>query len=70
MEQQQLSRKDLEPIIGSRARISEVLNRKRPLTLGMIRSIKQGLGISADLLIRQAPTPGRRKVARKGLSQA
>lgn len=51
MEQQHLTRKDLEPMIGSRARVSEVLTGKRPLTLEMIRRVKEGLGISADLLI-------------------
>lgn len=55
MEQQQLSRKDLEPMIGSRARVSEVLTGKRPLTLEMVRRVKSGLGISADLLILPAP---------------
>ena len=39
MESRGLSRKDLEPYIGSRARVSEVLNRKRPLTLKMIRNL-------------------------------
>ena len=55
MEQQQLSRKHLEPLIGSRARVSEVLTGKRPLTLEMVRRVKGGLGISADLLILPAP---------------
>jgi len=55
MEQQGLKRKDLEPLIGSRARVSEVLTRKRNLTLGMIRRVKYGLGISADLLVGSAP---------------
>lgn len=55
MEQQHLSRKDLEPFIGSRARVSEVLTGKRSLTLEMVRRIKGGLGISADLLINPAP---------------
>jgi HTH-type transcriptional regulator/antitoxin HigA len=54
MEQQQLTRKDLEPLIGSRARVSEVLTGKRPLTLEMVRRVKSGLGISADLLITPA----------------
>jgi HTH-type transcriptional regulator/antitoxin HigA len=54
MEQQHLSRKDLEPLIGSRARVSEVLTGKRPLTLEMVRRVKSGLGISADLLIAPA----------------
>ncbi len=53
MEQQQLSQKDLIPIIGSRSRVSEVLNRKRPLTLKMIRHLHKGLGIPAEVLIRE-----------------
>jgi HTH-type transcriptional regulator/antitoxin HigA len=55
MQQQQLSRKDLEPYIGSRARVSEVLTGKRSLTLEMVRRVKSGLGISADLLIAATP---------------
>jgi HTH-type transcriptional regulator/antitoxin HigA len=60
MEQQGLKRRDLEPLIGSRARVSEVLTRKRNLTLEMIRRVKCGLGISADLLIGATPVRGRR----------
>jgi len=51
MEQQGLTRKDLEPMIGGRARVSEVMTGKRPLTLPMIRRLRQGLGISADVLV-------------------
>ena len=51
MEQRGLSRRDLEPFIGSRARVAEVLNHKRPLTLQMIRRLHQGLGIPAEVLI-------------------
>jgi HTH-type transcriptional regulator/antitoxin HigA len=51
MEQQGLTRKDLEPLIGSRARVSEVMSGKRGLTLAMVRRVRSGLGISADLLI-------------------
>jgi len=51
MEQQGLTRKDLEPMIGSRARVSEVMTRKRGLTLAMVRRVRTGLGISADLLV-------------------
>ncbi len=51
VEQQGLTRADLVPILGSRARVSEVLNRRRPLTLGMIRRLRRALGISADVLI-------------------
>ena len=52
MEQQGLVRKDLEAYIGSRARVSEVLNHKRPLTLSMIRKLNAGLGIPAEILIQ------------------
>ena len=52
MEQQGLSRKDLEPMIGGRGRVTEVLNRKRNLSIDMIRRLHDGLGISADVLIR------------------
>jgi HTH-type transcriptional regulator/antitoxin HigA len=51
MEQQGLTRKNLEPLIGSRARVSEVMTRRRPLTLAMIRRVRDELGISADLLV-------------------
>jgi len=55
MDSRGLARKDLEPYIGSRARVSEVLNRKRPLTLSMIRNLNVELGISADILITPYP---------------
>jgi HTH-type transcriptional regulator/antitoxin HigA len=55
MESQNLSRQDLEPYLGSRARVSEVLNRRRPLSLNMIRELQGGLGISADILVRPYP---------------
>jgi HTH-type transcriptional regulator / antitoxin HigA len=51
MEARQLTRKDLEPYIGSRARVAEVLNRMRPLSLEMIRRLSAGLELPADLLI-------------------
>ena len=51
MEQRGLTRRDLEPLIGSRARVAEVLNRKRSLTLPMIRRLHAGLGIPAEALI-------------------
>ena len=52
MEARGLTRKDLEPMIGSRARVAEVLNRVRPLTLEMIRRLAAGLEVPADVLIR------------------
>ncbi|WP_420177874.1 helix-turn-helix domain-containing protein [Kerstersia gyiorum] len=52
MEQAGLSAKDLEPMIGQRNRVYEVLNRKRALTLPMIRKLHKGLGIPAENLIK------------------
>ena len=52
MEQQGLTRKDLEPMIGPRNRVADVLNRKRNLSIEMIRQLHEGLGISAEVLIR------------------
>ncbi len=52
MEQQGITRKELEPMIGGRGRVSEVMSRKRNLTIDMIRRLHDGLGISADVLIR------------------
>ena len=53
VEQQGLTRQDLEPLIGHRGRVSEVLNRKRPLTLPMIRRLHEALGIPAEVLLGQ-----------------
>jgi HTH-type transcriptional regulator/antitoxin HigA len=68
MEQQGLSRKDLEPLIGSRARVSEILTGKRPLTLPMIRRLHHGLRIPVDLLVGTVEAPSRltRQAHRKG----
>ncbi|MBI3958794.1 MAG: transcriptional regulator [Chloroflexi bacterium] len=52
MEARGLTRRDLEPYLGSRARASEVLNRRRPLSLEMIRKLQTGLGLPADVLIQ------------------
>lgn len=59
MEQQGLTRKDLEPLIGTRTRVAEILNRRRSLSIEMIRRLHKVLGISADVLIR----PSRRDQA-------
>jgi HTH-type transcriptional regulator/antitoxin HigA len=59
MEQQGLTRKDLEPMIGSRARVSEILTGKRSLTLPMIRRLHTELGIPVDLLICAHPASPR-----------
>ena len=53
MDQQGLSNKDLVPMIGSPGRVSEILSGKRALTLPMIRALHEGLGIPAEVLIRQ-----------------
>ena len=52
MEQQGLTRKDLEPLIGTRTRVAEILNRRRGLSIEMIRRLHKSLGISAEVLIR------------------
>jgi len=52
MESRGLNRQDLTPYIGSRGRVSEVLNRRRPLSLEMIRRLHTGLGIPAEVLIQ------------------
>jgi HTH-type transcriptional regulator / antitoxin HigA len=52
LESRGLTRKDLEFYLGSRARVSEILNRKRPLSLEMIRRLHHGLGIPAEVLIQ------------------
>ena len=53
MDQQGLRPKDLEPMIGQRNRVYEILNRKRPLTMAMVWRLHKGLGIPAESLIRQ-----------------
>ena len=74
MEERGLQQRDLAPYFGSAVRASEVLARKRPLTLAMIRRLHKGLGIPAELLIAPVqvePTThsqtvaSRRKVAKR-----
>lgn len=64
VEQRGLSRRDLEPAIGSRARVSEVLNRRRALTMEMVRKLVPLLGLSAEVLIQSYPV--QRKPRRAG----
>ena len=59
MEQQGMTRKDLEEMIGTRTRVAEVLNRKRSLSIAMIRRLHDRLGIAAEVLIQ----PSRREAA-------
>lgn len=56
MDQAGLTRKDLLPYLGSSSKVSEVLSRKRPLSLSMMRALHEGLGIPADVLLQ---IPGR-----------
>jgi HTH-type transcriptional regulator/antitoxin HigA len=47
-----LTHKELAPMLGNRGRVTEILERKRPLTLNMIRKLAKGLGIPSDILIQ------------------
>lgn len=64
MESRGLRRADLLPYLGSKERVSEVLNRKRGLSLEMIRRLHVGLGIPAELLIGSKPQKTGRKSKR------
>ena len=66
MSQQKLTRKQLEPLIGTRTRVAEILNRRRSLSISMIRRLHSKLGISAEVLIRpsRTTTGGKRQIAR------
>jgi HTH-type transcriptional regulator / antitoxin HigA len=66
MSQQNLTRKQLEPMIGTRTRVAEVLNRRRSLSISMIRRLHSALGISAEVLIRpsRTTTAGKRQIGR------
>jgi HTH-type transcriptional regulator / antitoxin HigA len=66
MEQQGLTRKDLEPLIGTRTRVAEVLNRRRSLSIAMIRRLHEQLGISAEVLIRPPARGGAAVRAERG----
>jgi len=55
MEQEGLSRADMTRYLQSKSKVSEVLNRRRPLSLSMIRSLHYGLKIPADVLVREDP---------------
>lgn len=55
MEDLGLSRKDLEDAIGSKGRISEILNRKRPLTLPMVQRLSEKLGLPTEVLAQRYP---------------
>ena len=61
MEQMNLTRKDLEPLIGPRGRVAEALNRRRPLSLSMIRSLHHKLHIPLESLIANSGAPAANK---------
>lgn len=56
MEQMNLSRKDIEPYIGSRGRVSEILNRRRGLSLNMVRALHANLSIPLESLMHESNT--------------
>jgi HTH-type transcriptional regulator/antitoxin HigA len=62
LEQQGKSRRDLEPILGTRARVSEILGGKRPLSLAMIRGLHRTLGIPLEVLVAERVSARGRKV--------
>jgi HTH-type transcriptional regulator/antitoxin HigA len=70
MDQMNLDRKDLEELIGSRARVSEVLGGRRTLSLGMIRRLHRRLGIPAEILIGADTSEPRRRARRVGRGTA
>lgn len=63
MEQQDISARELEPYLGPRGRVSEILSGKRPLTIDMIRNLNRHLGIPVESLIAEEADPmeGERK---------
>ncbi len=63
LEEGRLTRRELEQLLGSRSRVSEILHRKRPLTLTMIRRLHSQLGLPAESLIQ--PTIHRKRRARR-----
>lgn len=55
MDSRELTRKDLEPYIGPRGRVADILNRARPLTMTMIRRLASGLNLPVEVLIQPYP---------------
>lgn len=64
MEQMNLTRKDLEPLIGPRGRVAEVINRRRPLSLAMIRSLHSKLHIPLESLIQNGELAANKRFQR------
>lgn len=65
MDQLGLQQKDLVEFMGTKSKVSEVLNRKRQLSLPMIRSLHMRLGISAATLVQEPALQVRKKAAKK-----
>lgn len=63
MESRSMTRRDLEPYIGSRSRVAEILNRKRALSMDMVRRLCKGLDLPPDVLIQQYSTVPARTAA-------
>lgn len=57
MEQGDLTPADLQPYLQSKSKVSEVMNRKRPLSLSMIRALNKGLKIPAEVLVQETQAP-------------
>jgi HTH-type transcriptional regulator/antitoxin HigA len=68
LDEGRLTRQELELVLGSRSRVSEILRRKRPLTLTMIRRLHSQLGISAESLIQ--PIIQKKRRPRRGARAA
>ena len=71
MEQRGADRRDLEPLIGSRGRVSEILARKRPLTIAMIRKLTEEWGLPADVLVQpyRIARPAPRRIFKRKVSK-
>jgi HTH-type transcriptional regulator/antitoxin HigA len=69
LDQQNKTRKDLEGIVGPRGRVSEILGRRRSLSLQMIRGLHRALQIPLDILIAETPPAGPRRRAAKAASR-
>ena len=70
MEQAGLAPVDLEPFMQSKSKVSEVMNRKRPLSLNMIRALHRGLKIPAEVLVQESQAPygaSKSKVRKQGV---
>jgi HTH-type transcriptional regulator/antitoxin HigA len=61
MDQHELSRADLAPLLGTASRVSEVLSGKRELSMTMVRRLRERFHVSADLLISPRPAARARK---------